>query len=45
MNYIDWAVEQGFAVIDVNVPKHLTSIDVRSVSTGTCLGRTNTEAG
>ncbi|TKX27565.1 histone deacetylase domain-containing protein 1 [Elsinoe australis] len=26
-SYIDWAVNAGFAVIDVNVPKHLTNID------------------
>ncbi|KAF4554094.1 Arb2 domain-containing protein [Elsinoe fawcettii] len=26
-SYIDWAVNAGFAVIDVNVPKHLTSMD------------------
>lgn len=26
--YIDWAAEKGYAVIDVNIPKHLTGIDV-----------------
>ncbi|KAK4550775.1 hypothetical protein LTR36_000354 [Oleoguttula mirabilis] len=25
--YVNWAVEQGFAVIDVNLPKHVTSDD------------------
>ena len=25
--YIDWAVGQGFGVIDVNIPKHLTDIE------------------
>lgn len=27
-NFIGWAVKQGFGVIDVNIPKHLTGIDV-----------------
>ena len=27
-NYIGWAVKQGFGVVDVNIPKHLTGIDV-----------------
>ena len=31
-NYIGWAIKQGFGVIDVNIPKHLTGIDV-SVTT------------
>ncbi|KZF20599.1 Arginase/deacetylase [Xylona heveae TC161] len=26
-HYIDWAVKQGFGVIDVNIPKHLTGLD------------------
>ncbi|MCJ1304776.1 Histone deacetylase hda1 [Hypocenomyce scalaris] len=26
-HYIGWAVKQGFGVIDVNIPKHLTGID------------------
>ncbi|GAM86032.1 hypothetical protein ANO11243_040420 [Dothideomycetidae sp. 11243] len=26
-SYIDWAVNQGFAIIDVNIPKHLTDTD------------------
>lgn len=25
--YVDWAVKQGFAVIDVNLPKHVTDIN------------------
>ncbi|WPH04247.1 histone deacetylase HdaA [Acrodontium crateriforme] len=25
--YIDWAVEQGFGVIDVNLPKHFTGLE------------------
>ncbi|KAI9735225.1 MAG: Histone deacetylase hda1 [Cirrosporium novae-zelandiae] len=25
--YIDWAVKQDYAVIDVNIPKHLTGLD------------------
>ncbi|KAF2165028.1 hypothetical protein M409DRAFT_55934 [Zasmidium cellare ATCC 36951] len=25
--YVDWAVKQGFAVIDVNLPKHVTAFD------------------
>lgn len=25
--YVDWAIKQGFAVIDVNLPKHITSDD------------------
>lgn len=29
-NYIGWAVKQKFGVIDVNIPKHLTGIDVSS---------------
>lgn len=27
-NYISWAVEQKFGIIDINIPKHLTGIDV-----------------
>lgn len=27
-NYIGWAVEQKFGVIDINIPKYLTGIDV-----------------
>ena len=27
-HYVDWAVKQGYAVIDVNIPKHLRGIDV-----------------
>ena len=27
-SYIDWAAHQGFGVIDVNIPKHLSGIDV-----------------
>lgn len=26
--YVDWAVKQGFAVIDVNLPKHITQDEV-----------------
>lgn len=29
--YIDWAVEQGFGVIDVNIPKHHTGLEVRTI--------------
>lgn len=25
MPYIDWAIENGFGVVDVNIPQHLTS--------------------
>ena len=28
--YIGWAISEGFAVIDVNIPKFLTGIDVSS---------------
>lgn len=28
--YVDWAANLGYAVIDVNVPKHLTNIEVCS---------------
>ncbi|KAL2041750.1 hypothetical protein N7G274_005534 [Stereocaulon virgatum] len=27
-HYVDWAVKQGYAVIDVNIPKHLPGIDI-----------------
>ncbi|KAI9655211.1 MAG: Histone deacetylase hda1 [Alyxoria varia] len=27
ISYVDWAVKQGFAVIDVNVPKHITDTE------------------
>lgn len=27
-SYVDWAVKHGFAVIDVNLPKHFTEDDV-----------------
>lgn len=27
--YIDWAANQGFGIIDVNVPQYLTDPDVR----------------
>ena len=27
-HYVDWAVKQGYAVIDVNIPKHLPGVDV-----------------
>lgn len=27
--YVDWAVKNGFAVIDVNIPKHITGLEVR----------------
>lgn len=30
MGYIDWAVENGFEVIDANVPKFATGPDVRA---------------
>lgn len=30
-HYVDWAVKQGFAVIDANVPKHLSDVDVRLI--------------
>ena len=26
--YLDWAIKQGFAVIDVNIPKHVTDVNV-----------------
>ena len=26
--YIDWAIKEGLAVMDVNVPKYLSGIDV-----------------
>lgn len=26
--YIDWAIKHDFGVIDVNIPKHITGIDV-----------------
>ena len=26
--YIDWAIEKGFGVIDVNVPHYITHLDV-----------------
>lgn len=26
--YVDWAIKQGFAVIDVNLPKHVSGFDV-----------------
>lgn len=26
--YVDWAVNHGLGIIDVNLPKHLTGIDV-----------------
>lgn len=29
MPYIDWAVANEFAVIDVNMPKHIDDPDVR----------------
>lgn len=25
MPYIDWAIENGFGVVDVNIPQHVTS--------------------
>jgi histone deacetylase 6 len=28
VQYIEWAVKEGFSVIDVNIPKHITAIDV-----------------
>ncbi|MCJ1462316.1 Histone deacetylase hda1 [Pseudocyphellaria aurata] len=28
--YVDWAARQGFGVIDVNIPKHLTDVDTDS---------------
>ena len=31
-HYIAWATNNGFAVIDVNIPKFLTGIDVRLAS-------------
>ena len=27
-HYVDWAARLGYGVIDVNVPKHLTSTEV-----------------
>lgn len=27
-NYVDWAVKNGFGVIDVNIPEHITDEDV-----------------
>ncbi len=27
-HYIDWAAKEGFGIIDVNVPKHLSGIGV-----------------
>lgn len=29
--YIEWACGQGFAVIDVNIPKHLTGTEVSTM--------------
>jgi hypothetical protein len=29
-HYIAWAVKQGYGVLDINVPKFLTGISVRS---------------
>ena len=29
-HYVDWAARQGFGVIDVNIPKHLTDEEVRA---------------
>lgn len=29
--YVDWAAAQGYAVMDVNVPKYLTGLDVGAV--------------
>ena len=29
-HYVDWAANLKYGVIDVNVPKHLTSTEVRS---------------
>lgn len=26
--YVDWAVKHEFAVIDVNIPKHITEVEV-----------------
>lgn len=26
--YLDWAVKQGFGIIDVNIPKYLTGLEV-----------------
>lgn len=26
--YIDWAAKEGFGIIDINVPKHLTGLGV-----------------
>ena len=30
-HYVDWAVAHGLGVIDVNLPKYLTGIDVWSI--------------
>ena len=27
-HYVDWAANEGFGVIDVNIPKHLSGINV-----------------
>jgi len=26
-HYVDWAVKKGFAIIDANIPKHLTGLE------------------
>ena len=35
-HYLEWAVENGLAVIDANVPKYLTGFDVRRLHPSAC---------
>jgi histone deacetylase 6 len=35
-NYIGWAVGKGYAVIDVNIPKHVTMEPVSNMDFSKC---------
>ena len=37
-NYVDWAVKNHFAVMDVNIPRHITDLEVCPTRLIKCVG-------